>query len=277
MPLRIPLLVALVLSAAPLTAAKRRAVASPSNGCVYTISIAPIASPLAAAAVSGVVVPVAASSPDCAYFSAWSTVEWISVEPGQGYVALTLTANGTNEPRSGIVMIAAQPYEVVQLGETNLLTNGSFDTDISSWGWNSFPNSTGTATWSSLDAAGSAQSGSFLLRDSKTGDQAFQRMQCVDADPGVYEYGFTVRSELRDITEAVIAFIPFTGAGCTGTYPAYSPKAIKVAENGVWESHSWTARLSSTSRSIMIVVAAYARQSGASQEVWIDDVFLRPE
>lgn len=274
---RIPLLASLLLCAFPLSAAKRRAVAKPSGECVYTLSTAAVAAPLASSAATGIVIPVSGSSPLCESFSAWSTVEWIGVETGPGYVALSVEANASNQTRTGIVIIAAQPHEVIQLGTTNLLQNGSFDRDVSSWGWNSFPNSIGTASWSSLDSAGSVQSGSMRIRDSRTGDQAFQRMQCVNAAAGIYEYGFTVRSELRDVTEAVIALVQFEGPDCTGTYPAYSPKAVKVAENGVWESHSWSQRLSSKSQSVMIIVAAYARQAGATQEVWVDEVFLREE
>jgi hypothetical protein len=212
----------------------------------------------------------------CSFFSAYSLHDWIVVETEGTDVFLTVAPNPVSSPRTGTIVIAGSKQQITQLGRSSMLANGTFDSGISPWGWNEFPNSKGSARWSSLDASGSPLSGSILLRDTSLGDQAFQQMQCVNAAPGVYEYGFTVRSEIPEVTQAAIAFINFTGPNCTGTFPAYPVRSVRPDVAGVWEAHEYIGKLTTPHQSIMIVIAGFARTAGATQEVWIDDVFLRP-
>ncbi|HEX2059985.1 MAG TPA: hypothetical protein VHK90_04535, partial [Thermoanaerobaculia bacterium] len=145
------------------------------------------------------------------------------------------------------------------------------------WGWQDrFPNGNGDATWSSLDAGGSMSSGSMRLRDDLASGPAYQQMQCVNTAPGVYDYGFSVRTANRDAARAVMAFVPFEGANCTGAYPTnYPVRTVTLPQSGTWASYTYNSTLDAQYQSVGIIVAGWARQTG-TQEVWVDDVFLRP-
>lgn len=227
------------------------------------------------------VTPIPAS---CTSWAAFSTVDWISIDTDAQNAYVTITPNPTNQVRTALITIAGVQMQINQVGnvvvsppEVNLLQNGRFNADLSFWGWQDrFPNGTGAASWSSLDSANSITSGSMRLTDDISSTNAYQQSQCVRVTPGMHQYGFTVRANTTTGVQPVIAVVQFATTDCSGPYPGYQSRNSFVAQAGVWEPRSFTVAVTEGKQSILVVLGAWARQAG-TQEVWIDDVFVRPQ
>lgn len=277
LPLVFALAVATLASAGP----KHRAVRGPSSGCTFSLSSSLGESVSETGVVNGIV-HVTGTPAGCTSWKAFSPVDWITITSDVQNAYVTVAPNPTAEVRSAVITIAGVSLGVTQLGasvispEPNLLQNAHFDRDLSFWGWQDrFPNGTGAATWSSLDAAGSPASGAMRLTDDTNSGNAYQQSQCVQLTPGLYQYGFNVRASTTTGVQPVIAIVQFATADCSGTYPGYQAKNSFVAQAGVWEKRSFTVAVTDGKQSVLVVVGAWARQPG-TQEVWLDDVFLRP-
>jgi hypothetical protein len=267
-----------VAEAAP----RRRAVRSPGQQCTYVVSVGFAADAVSDQGLSRGVVSVTSIGTSCAGWAVDSPVDWIQVETDGAAAYVTVSPNFNNVPRSALIRVAGtrllitqQISVVVSPPVAGLLQNGTFPLDLSHWGWQDrFPNGTGDVSWSSIDANQGIASGSMRLRDDTSSGNAYQQMQCVNTQPGVYDYGFAVRSASRDGAQGVMAFVNFEGENCTGNYPAYAARTVKVAAANVWERHEYVGVLAPEYKSIGLIVAGWARQPGV-QEVWVDDVFLR--
>lgn len=277
------LAVALVLIlVVPAQAARRRAVRSPGPDCTYSLAVG-FATPVISAGLVDGVIQVTGSSAICTGWAAYSSVDWITLQRDGTNVRVIVQPNETASTRAALITVAGISFQITQSGATisppivpgNLLQNGSFALDLSHWGWQDrFPNGTGDASWSRLDANGSIASGSMLLRDDVESPSAFNRSQCIEAQPGFYDYGFALRSSSPAGARAIIAMLEFDTRDCSGSYPAYAVRNIELAEAGVWEQRTFTEYLNDDKVALMIIVGGYARQSGI-QEVWVDDVFVR--
>lgn len=218
----------------------------------------------------------------CTQWAAFSYDSWVTVETDATTAYVTVLPNGDPNVRTAQLTIAGNRFELTQLGrvqvaDPTLLANGSFDRDLSNWGWLArFPNGNGSATWSSEDANGSTSSGSMRLTDDLASGPAYQQLQCVnDITPGgVYDYGAAVRSSSRLNARPVMALVEYDTPDCAGNYPPYQARTIAVAQPNVWERHSFTVGLSLNAKSVSVIVAGWARAEG-EQVVWIDDVFLK--
>ena len=95
----------------------------------------------------------------------------------------------------------------------NLLVNGNFDTDVSSWVKIS---STGTAVFSPLDADGSASSGSMLTTNTES---TLFVHQCRPATAGTsYDFGGKARVPLGQVAGQYLQQLNFfTNTTCTGS------------------------------------------------------------
>ena len=274
-------LIALLLAATAAASPRRRAVRSPGPGCTWS-HVATFTNPVPDSGMVRGAVQVVPDPPTCTSWAAYSPVDWIEVELEPMQALLTVAPNTAPETRTATVLIAGLPLEITQLGRpavtdpTNLLRNATFNTDIAFWGWQErFPNGSGDASWSSLDANGDAHSGSIRLRDDMVSSLSFQQLQCVNAAPGAYRYGAAVRAASRDAARPIIAFFEYPQADCAGEFARFTTKIIQVTQSGAWERYSYLDQLSDGYKSILIVIASWAREPGL-QEVWIDDVFVRP-
>ncbi len=269
-----------LLVAANAAASRRRAVRSPGPDCSFALTRL-FADPVPDSGMVDGAVQVVPNPSTCTSWLAFSPVDWILFDVEAGRALLTVTPNTSPDARSASVRIAGIPLQVTQLGrpaitDPNLLRNATFDTDISHWGWQDrFPNGTGDASWSPLDANGSAHSGSIRLRDELENTRSFQQLQCVNAAPGVYRYGAAFRAASRDGARGVIAFLEYPEADCAGEFARVATKIIQPVQSGVWERYDYLDQLSDGNKSILIVIAGWAREPGL-QEVWVDDVFVRP-
>jgi hypothetical protein len=261
------------------SAERRRAVRSGSSNCTFSLT-AGYADPVASSGMVRGPVQVAGSAATCTSWLAFSDVSWITIDTAGNTAYLTVLPNTSPDARSARVRIAGRDLQVTQLGhvappDPNLLTNGTFDTDLRAWGWLArFPNGTGDATWSSLDANGSASSGSMRLRDDLDSGPAYQQLQCLNVGQGFYDYGAAVRVASRTAARPVLALVEYDARDCAGNYPNYTPRVVTLSEAGVWVRVSYTGTVSSTAKSVSLIIAGWAREPGV-QEVWFDDVFLK--
>lgn len=279
---RFLLFVALFLSLTVHAESRRRAVRAPGPECSFSLSVG-FADPVESGGLMDGVVNVIATPASCTSWAAYTMAGWITIERAGMTAFLRVEPNASAQPRTAPVIIAGVPLTVTQLGaisppinEPNLLQNGSFPLDVSHWSWQErFPNGTGQATWSPLDANLSIASGSMHMTDDFASPQAFSQSQCVPASPGFYDYGFAVRANSRDTVRGIIAFLEFFTEDCSGTYPAYSVKQIRVDTPGVWQRAQYTEYLNDDKRAFMLIVGGWAREAG-EQELWLDDIFVRP-
>lgn len=271
----------LVLTTAATASPRRRSVRVPSSDCQF--ELAPVfTNPISQGGMVRGPVRVTPNAASCTSWPVYSPVDWIHIEVEPSFAYVTVTPNASPFARTATIYIASERLEITQIGMPtvadpgNLLRNATFNTDLSDWGWQArFPNGTGDASWSPLDANGNPFSGSIRLRDDLASPLAFQQLQCINTAPGVYDYGLAVRAESREAVQAIIAFFEYPAADCEGSFARYATKTIQVAQPGVWERRTYLDRLSTGRRSILIVIAAWAQQDGL-QEVWLDDVFVKP-
>lgn len=273
---------AVFLVTPPAAAQRRRAVRAVAPVCTYSLQVA-FADPVPDGGMQRGQVRVSGFPASCTRWSAYAYDSWVTVETDATTAYVTVLPNGDANVRTAHLTIAGQRLDLTQLGRTevaepNLLTNGKFDADLQDWGWLArFPNGNGTATWSSDDANDSPASGSMLLTDDVASGPAFQQLQCVnDVEPGgVYDFGAAVRSFSPSNAKPVMALVEYDAPDCAGNYPAYQARTITVAQAGTWERRSYTVPVSFDAKSVSVIVAGWARAEGV-QQVWIDDVFLRP-
>lgn len=280
------LLLSLVLAVATSAESRRRAVRSGSSDCTFQLSTA-YADPVPDIGMVRGQVRVTPSSATCTSWNAFSDVDWILVETDATTAYLTVLPNSTTTARSAGVRVAGIDFQLTQQeqqegpisppADGNMLTNGTFNTDLNGWGWLArFPNGTGDATWTSLDANGSTMSGSMRLRDDLASGPAYQQLQCINVSgAATFDYGAAVRAASRSAARAVLALVEYDTPDCAGNYTPYSTRTITVTQAGTWQRVAYSASTSPNARSVSLIIAAWARESGF-QEVWFDDVFLRP-
>lgn len=273
-------LLSLLLLATSAFAGRRRAVRVPAPECSYSLSYS-LPDPVSDLGVTRARVDVTPSNPaQCAGWATVADVDWITVETSSTENAsfITIARNATGQPRAGHVRIGGTTLSITQTAalappDNNLVKNGTFNIDLSSWGWPArFPNGTGDATWATFDANNSMTSGSIRLRDDINSGPAYQQMQCITLEPGTYEYGLAVRVPSRSVIP-IMTLVKFFEPNCGGNYTYDRPVEISVTRLNQWERFSYVTSVNVTT-SVGVTIAAWARDPGV-QEAWIDDVYVR--
>lgn len=275
----------LALSLASVASAdRRRAVRAKTPDCSFFIS-AGFADPIPASGLIRGAVTVSSGAANCTSWAGYSDVSWATIEQEGNVAYISVLPNDTMDVRVARVRVAGVQMQLTQLPKeegpisppapTNLLANGTFDTDLRAWGWlDRFPNGSGTATWSNLDANESAGSGSMRLRDDVASGPAYQQLQCINVNgPATLAYGAAVRSSSREGARPVFALVDYDGPDCTGEYRR-RVHDVRVAVAGQWERRNYTHTISPLAKSVSLIISAYAVEGGV-QEVWYDDVYLR--
>jgi hypothetical protein len=277
------LLLCLLLVAATASAeGRRRSVRSRTPVCTWSLQ-GTFGDPIPDGGMHRGQIRVTGSPANCTDWSAFAYDSWVTVEKDATTAYVTVLPNMDATVRTAQLTIAGHRFDLTQLGRTevadpNLLTNAKFDTDLRNWGWlDRFPNGNGTATWSSLDANDNPASGSMRLTDDVDSGPAYQQLQCVnDVVPGaLYDFGAAVRASSRANAKPVLVVVEYDAPNCAGGYPPYQARTVTVAQPNVWQRQQYTVGLSFNAKSVSLIVAGWARAEGL-QEVWIDDVFLRP-
>jgi len=283
---RFLLLVALASLAMPAFAGRIRVVHHPAETCSFSLVPTWGTGPVSANGVTRAAVFIYGQTVNCAQWNAYSSVPWVTVEAApldaQPSAYVTVPANPTTEARSTTLIIAGVRFDLVQEGSPtftnpNLVTNGTFDTNIDGWIWYTprFPNGIGNASWSPLDANGSPASGSISMKD--TGSKlAFQRLQCLSVTKSTdYRFGTKVRTTApKEKGDATMWLFMYKSPDCSGNYTATESRLLIPAEPNVWQSFAFTMRTASASQSMILVIASGAVQG--SFETLFDDVYVEP-
>jgi hypothetical protein len=283
---RLPiLLLALAALAAP-AQARVRVVHHPANACSFSLAPAWGSAAIPAAGMTRGIVFVYGQTPSCAQWTAYSAVDWVTVEAApmdaQPAAYVTVAANASPESRSTTLIVAGVHLDVVQEGapaivNPSLVSNGSLNANIDGWIWydGRFPNGRGAASWSPLDANGSPASGSILLRDDGPG-LAFQRLQCIPVEKStLYRFGAKVRTGAgKELGDGTIAMFTYPAADCSGEFTESATKLVSPAEPGMWQEYSFTMRTGSRTQAVILVIASGALMPPF--ETWFDDVFVVP-
>jgi hypothetical protein len=274
-----------LLLAAAADAQRRRAVRAPAPQCSYSL----VQGWGAAISPSGAVdaqLRVVASPSTCTSWNAYSLASWVTVERSGDFVLVDVAPNPTGTERTATLLVAGIKHTIVQDAssvisppiEGTLLRNGGFDTDLSFWGWQDrFPNGTGSADWSALDGTGKPSSGSIRLRNTRPTNEgpAYQQLQCAAVEAGkVYEYGFRFFATSTTAGSAVLAVVEYADEGCTTAAIAKETRTKTIRTPGAWQSEDYDIRFGTTTRSVLVVIGAFA-SPGNSYEVFVDDVFLK--
>lgn len=269
---------------APAASARVRAVHHPSpHQCAF--SLAPSWSGnIPASGVTRAVVLVFGQSQACASWAAYSSASWATVEAApldaQPAAYVTIGRNDATPPRTTTLIIAGVRLQVTQEGassvspprDANLIVNGTFDKDVSGWGWFArYPNSPGVPQWSQFDANGSPASGSMLLRDAdQSFAQAFQQLQCVRI-MGKRRYAFGVKVRTGgDQGEALIAFLTYASSDCSGDYGIRNVQ-IARPEPGVWQTFDYSQNVGAAGSAILLLGSA---ANVPPFDVWFDDAYI---
>lgn len=274
---------------APAASARRRTAHHPAPNCSFSLVPTWGSGPIAAGGVTRALVLVYGQTQECSQWMAYSPVDWIVVEAApmaaQPGAFVTVTPNTTTTSRSAALVIAGVRLTVTQDGGAtvsppiagSLLTNGTFDRDVSGWGWPraDYPNGPGAPQWSQFDANGSPASGSLLMRDTDfVFGQAFQTLQCVPIQSGrTYEFGVKLRTGSAD-GEPQIAFLTYTTTNCSGNYKIRFVPQVGAVQPGVWKKYDYRQRVELGERSAIVLFGA-AANTAPPFEVWFDDVYLR--
>ena len=275
---------------------RRRAVRVSAPACGYTL-VREHEDPVGDAGMTRGVVrvqPSAGAPAECRSWVSRSPVDWITIEQGSGTppaALITVAPNTSEAVRSATVTIAGVAHEIVQLGrpaiaDPNLLVNAKFHVDLANWTWRAdYPNSTGSASWSSFDANGSISSGSIMMRDSLVREtdgniRSFQRLQCVRIEPSrVYEYGGAIRlSGPASRGGAAIAIFEYESTDCSGPFTAnHKTNVVYATVPESWERHKFPLMRAGPDAHTwaFIIVSAVSSSTEPPFDVWFDDLFLR--
>lgn len=280
------LALAATVALAPAASARVRAVHRPSpHQCAFSLAPAWNGN-IPAAGVTRAAVLVFGQSQACAGWAAYSSDTWALVEAApldaQPAAYVTIGANDQTTPRTTTLIVAGVRLQVTQEGASGvispprsmgLIVNGTFDKDVSGWGWFArYPNGPGLPQWSQIDANGSPASGSMLLRDAdQSFTQSFQQLQCVRiTGKRRYEFGVKVRTG-GDQGEALVAFLTYASNDCSGNYVIRNVQTARP-EPGVWQALDYSQNVGAAGSAILLLGSA---ADVPPFDVWFDDAYVR--
>ena len=161
-------------------------------------------------------------------------------------------------------------------GAQNLLTNGAFNTDVSSWTIVA-TGATGVTAFSTLDAGGSAASGSMQMTNttSVAGVNYFNR-QCRTATAGTsYDFGGKVRSAVGQAAATYYVLLNFfDNPTCSGSGLDTGFMRLDFSPAGSWQGKSATTVAPPGTIAVSITLGNFKFPAGGSTVANFDDIFL---
>jgi hypothetical protein len=273
--IRLTVTAALLSLLVPIAGLARQRAASHNSDC--TLSVAPRA--FNAPAAGGVYTIVVGRTGPCKWTpepnADWITVNTISIS--DGVITFTVSPNPDAAPRAATIDIVGATVAISQdAADPNLLVNGKFNSDIAGWS-TLFSTGNGTASWSSLDAHGSASSGSALVR-SLQGGAGYQLLQCVNVLPNrAYEYGLTsyIARGQDSAGRVILGVYEYDVADCNKVgYNYYATSNLNPTLDA-WVPYTSNFTTSDTAKSLYFVVAAGFHHTPPFT-INFDDAFVRP-
>lgn len=282
-------LLILVLAAilAPAAMARVRVIHHPAIPCTFSLLPAWGTAQVPAAGMTRGIVFVYGQTAECAQWTGYSDVDWVTIEAApmdaQPAAYVTVAPNPTAETRTTTVIVAGIRLALTQEAgtpvarNTNLLQNGTFDTNLAHWTWyDRFPNGRGAAAWSPLDANDRFTSGSIALRADGI-SLAFQQLQCIPALKSTnYRFGAKVRTgSTTNRGEGIMGVFTYASPDCSGDFTKQQVEALNPSQPAKWEEFSFTTTTGSRTQSLLVVIASSAEVPPFDTS--FDDVFVRLE
>jgi hypothetical protein len=159
-------------------------------------------------------------------------------------------------------------------GAQNLVLNGTFNTDLSSW--SAFPQGTGTNTFATLDADGSAASGSaHVTNTTAAGSANSGLMQCRPATAGVsYDMGAKARIPTGQTPATYYFLVAFydnltcSGSGIGSSRADFTP-------SGSWQGQTITGVVAPAGTvRVHFLLLVFKLAGSPSLEAYFDDAFI---
>jgi len=267
-------------------AQRHRAVRVVAPACTFSLSV-DYPNPVPDTGMTQGRITVTPSSQSCTSWNAFSPVDWISID-GQTDTVLTISvkSNASSTARTAALRIAGLDLFVTQqphvdqppLIETGLVKNGTFNTDLTNWGWQDrFPNGVGTVTWSSSDAQNSAGSGSMMLRSTAIPGPGIQSLQCVTGivSGQVYNYSFYIRLGNVNQGVGVTSVFDLDTDDCSGPYTLRYTQNFN-GDGTTWQKVSNSFRVGFSAKSMLIVLASKTKLN-TPFDVFYDDIAVKQE
>ena len=160
----------------------------------------------------------------------------------------------------------------------NILGNGGFASDLSSWILSGVPGST---TWSPLDAGGSAASGSVQIVNASTSFNNNNKglSQCRAITPGAsYDYGVKSRVPTGQANTAIVYILLnfYAGPGCTGDLSSTFGRLDNTVPSNAWSGRTGTIVAPASAVSVIVFLFVYKQQEGGTVTAYFDDAFFAP-
>jgi len=212
----------------------------------------------------------------------WSPVvsdSWISATQTAGGISVTAAPNTATTARTALIHVRSTVIVVTQDATTNLVQNGSFDSNID--GWSNRFSGGGSAGWSGgggiIVAPPSTPQGVAVITSTQP-NAGYQLAQCVNINPSTrYEAG----------TKAFIPSGQASGVINFGVFEYWVPncdpvgtfRSMQVVSEsspiGQWFDNpiTWTSNLSA--KSVLVIIGA-GGSPNPPFTAYFDDVYVRP-
>ena len=163
----------------------------------------------------------------------------------------------------------------------NLLGNGGFASDLSSWNL-SGPSIPGSTTWSPLDAGGSAASGSVQIVNASTSFNSNNKglNQCRAVTPGAsYDYGVKSRVPTGQANTAIVYILInfYSSPGCTpGDLLSGFGRLDNTVPANAWSGRTGTVVAPAGAVSAVVYLYVFKLQESGTVTAYFDDAFFAP-
>ena len=190
---------------------------------------------------------------------------WITATPSfsqtTGWVlTVNVAPNKSATPRTGIIHMRSYVIPVTQSGATNLLQNGSFDTDLSGW---STARNHGLAQW---------VNGTAVMT---SGEGVAQLDQCVNVEPSTrYEAGAKVFIPSGQNGVLSLAFFDYSVPNCD-PIGAWQGRQYQQPGSPIATWFDTTIDWTSNSNAKSVLIAIGADSASGPFTATFDDVYLR--
>ena len=212
----------------------------------------------------------------------WSPVasdSWITAGPGTNQVSVDVAVNSAQTARTGLIHVRSTVVAVTQAGNPiqNLLNNGGFDSNTSSWS-NAF-SAGGSATWgnpSVIVAPPTSSSGAVMITSTDPG-KGYQLSQCFAVTGGKsYEMGTKVLIPSGQPFGVInFAAYEFWVPNCDVSTNYHQHTELSSSTPiGTWFDKTITQNTDFSTKSILVVIGA-GGSPNPPFSAWFDDVYAR--
>lgn len=258
--MRSSILVILLVCTTSVFAAPKRRASSPDR-CTEIVTPATLSFPS-----SGGQAAVSVSVKGGCPLSPLADASWITTGVSGAIVTVTAAPNPSTTARTALVHLRSSVVVVTQDATSNLLTNGSFDTNLNGWS-ELYETASGVVSWSNGTAA---------ITSTQPGG-GYQLVQCVRINPLTkYELGANAFIAAGQSSGSVnLAYFEYPNTNCNVAQNSHAYKVVSAAgPAGSWFALDVQWTTASDSQSVLVIIGAGGSPAPPFTANF-DDVFLR--